>query len=132
MRGDDVRRAGRDAAVQKGFSAMNFCIMAARGLSRTPLFSLLAATALTITVIVPRAQAQAPAPAPAAPKAAPKAAAPKAAPKAAPAPAPSAPAPAGAPSASAPPADQQIQLSYSPWTKVCVKGQDANTKQVCF
>lgn len=30
------------------------------------------------------------------------------------------------------PADQQIQLIYAPWTKFCLKGQDANAKQVCF
>jgi invasion protein IalB len=28
--------------------------------------------------------------------------------------------------------DQQIQLIYSPWTKFCHKGQEANAKQVCF
>lgn len=27
---------------------------------------------------------------------------------------------------------QQIQLIYSPWTKFCLKGQEANAKQVCF
>ncbi len=27
---------------------------------------------------------------------------------------------------------QQVQLVYSPWTKFCLKGQDANAKQVCF
>ncbi|MGA7484805.1 MAG: invasion associated locus B family protein, partial [Bradyrhizobium sp.] len=32
----------------------------------------------------------------------------------------------------APPADQQVQLIYAPWTKFCLKGQDANAKQVCF
>ncbi len=30
------------------------------------------------------------------------------------------------------PQDQQIQLIYAPWTKFCLKGQDANAKQVCF
>jgi len=29
-------------------------------------------------------------------------------------------------------AGQQIQLIYAPWTKFCLKGQDANAKQVCF
>lgn len=28
--------------------------------------------------------------------------------------------------------DQQLQLIYSPWTKFCHKGQEANAKQVCF
>jgi invasion protein IalB len=34
--------------------------------------------------------------------------------------------------ASAPAPDQQVQLIYSPWTKFCLKGQEANAKQVCF
>src|SRR5450631_3748961 len=35
--------------------------------------------------------------------------------------------------AAAQPPDQQIpQLIYAPWTKFCLKGQDANAKQVCF
>ena len=73
------------------------------------------------------------------PAAAPKAAAPKAAPKA-PAKQPAA-APGPQPQAQqAPPQqpaqgqqqDQQVQLIYSPWTKFCLKGQDANAKQICF
>ena len=28
--------------------------------------------------------------------------------------------------------EQQVQLIYAPWTKFCLKGQDANAKQVCF
>jgi invasion protein IalB len=28
--------------------------------------------------------------------------------------------------------DEQVQLIYSPWTKFCTKGQEANAKQVCF
>jgi invasion protein IalB len=39
---------------------------------------------------------------------------------------------AGAPAAGAQPQDQQVQLIYAPWTKFCLKGQDANAKQVCF
>src|SRR4029078_4545181 len=61
----------------------------------------------------------------AAPKAAPKAPAP-ASPPAAQAP------PAGAPAPGAQPQEQQVQLIYAPWTKFCLKGQDANAKQVCF
>jgi invasion protein IalB len=115
---------------------MNFRILAAPAWPRGRVFALLAATALTVTLLAPDAYAQAPAPAPGAP-AAPKAkAAPKAAPKASPAPAPTAqqapPAAAGAPAAGGQPADQQIQLIYAPWTKFCLKGQDANAKQVCF
>jgi len=121
---------------------MNFRILAASVRPRGRVFALLAATALTATLLVPDAYAQTPAPAPGAPApgappAAPKAkAAPKAAPKAPAAPAPSAqqaPAPAaGAPAAGGQPADQQVQLIYAPWTKFCLKGQDAGAKQVCF
>ena len=117
---------------------MNFRILAASVLPRGRVFALLAATALTATLLAPGAQAQQPAPAPGAPAAAPKAkaAAPKAAPKGAPAaPAPAAQQaapPAGAPAAAAQPQDQQVQLIYAPWTKFCLKGQDANAKQVCF
>ena len=47
---------------------------------------------------------------------------PKGAPKAAPA--------KQAPTPAAP--EQQVQFIYSPWTKFCLKGQDATAKQVCF
>jgi len=91
---------------------------------------LLAATTLSASLAVSAALAQTPAPPPGAP-----AATPKAAPKA-PAPAqaqPAQPAP-GAPAqqGAAQPADQQIQLIYAPWTKFCLKGQEANAKRVCF
>jgi invasion protein IalB len=118
------------ASVQKGFSAMNFRMLAAPAWPRGRVFALMAAAALGATFLATDVWAQAPAPA--APKAAPKAAAPKAAQKA-PAPAPTqqpAAPPAGQPAA--PPADQQVQLIYAPWTKFCLKGQDANAKQVCF
>jgi invasion protein IalB len=101
--------------------------------------ALLAASALSATLIATGAQAQQPAPAPGAPKAAPAPApaAPKAPPKAAPkgpagAPGAQAP-PAGAPAGAAPqPQEQQVQLIYAPWTKFCLKGQEAGAKQVCF
>ena len=122
---------------------MNFRILAASVRPRGRVIALLAATALATTFLAVEVQAQtaAPAPAPAAaPKAKPKAA-PKAAP-AAPAPAAQAAPPAGAPApaagtppaaANAQPPDQQVpQLIYAPWTKFCLKGQDANAKQVCF
>jgi invasion protein IalB len=125
------------ASVQKGFSAMNFRILAASVRPRGRVFALLAATALVASLVVPEVQAQQAAPAPA-PAAAPKAKkpAPKPAP-AAPAPAaqaaPPAAAPAGAPpAAGGQPPEQQVQLIYAPWTKFCLKGQDANAKQVCF
>jgi invasion protein IalB len=122
--------------VQKGFSAMNFRILAASVGPRARLIALLAATALAVPFAVSDAQAQAPAPG------APKKAAPKAAPKAPAAPAAQAPAqqppaaqaqaPAQQGGAPAQPQDQQVQLIYAPWTKFCLKGQDANAKQVCF
>ncbi len=113
---------------------MNFRILAAPVWPRGRVFALMAVTAMTATLLAPDLLlAQTPAPAPAAPKA-------KAAPKAAPKGAPAAPAPAAQqaappPAAAAPPAqqaDQQVQLIYAPWTKFCLKGQDANAKQVCF
>jgi invasion protein IalB len=115
---------------------MIFRILAAPAWPRGRAFALLAATAVAASLLTPDAQAQTPAPAPAAPAApaaAPKAKAPAAAPKAAPKAAPAAPAPAAqqAPPAGQPP-EQQIQLIYAPWTKFCLKGQDANAKQVCF
>lgn len=116
---------------------MNFRILAASVRPHGRVFACLAATALSVTLVASAVQAQTPAPAPGAPAAAPKAkAAPKAAPKApAAAPAPTAqqaPPAAGAPAAGAQPADQQVQLIYAPWTKFCLKGQDAGAKQVCF
>jgi invasion protein IalB len=107
---------------------MNFRILAPRG----RVFALLATTVLAASFLTAEAQAQAPAPT-AAPKAKPKAA-PRA--PVAPAPAAQAAPPAGAPAAGAPPAQAQAQdmpqLIYAPWTKFCLKGQDANAKQVCF
>src|SRR5580692_7170060 len=110
--------------------AMSFRILSASVQPRGRVFAWLAATALVASLVAPEVQAQqpAPAPAPAARKA--KKAAPNPAP-AAPAPAQSAP-PAAAPATGAQPPEQQIQLIYSPWTKFCMKGQDANAKQVCF
>ncbi|MBN8984219.1 MAG: invasion associated locus B family protein, partial [Rhizobiales bacterium] len=85
-----------------------------------------AAAAFAATTLVPVAQAQQPA-APAQQKAKSNGkAAPKAAPKAAEQPA---QAPAAQPQQ---PPQQQVQLIYAPWTKFCLKGQDANAKQVCF
>src|SRR5512135_2345863 len=97
---------------------MNFRDLASSVGPRGRLVALLAATALAVS-FVSDAQAQA---------APPKGRAPVAAPR------PPAPAAPGAPPAQAqqPPADQQIQLIYAPWTKFCLKGQDANAKQVCF
>jgi invasion protein IalB len=119
---------------------MNFRILAATVWPRGRVFALLATTALAVSLQAPDVNAQAPAPAApkakarAAPKAAPAAPAPQAqqVPPAAGAPAAGA-SPAGAPAAAGgQPADQQVQLIYAPWTKFCLKGQDANAKQVCF
>jgi invasion protein IalB len=116
---------------------MNFRILATSVGPRGRLLAMLAATVLAFPLAVD-AQAQTPAPAPGAPKAAPKAP-PKAAPKGPAGPptaqAPAQPAPAGGPAAQAgqqPPEQQVPQLIYAPWTKFCLKGQDANAKQVCF
>jgi invasion protein IalB len=119
---------------------MNFRILAASVRPRGQLLALLAATALALPSGSIHAQQPSPTPAPA--PAAPKKAAPKpAAPKAAPAPAPTAQAPAPQQPAQAqpaqaqqgqPPQQQQLELIYAPWTKFCLKGQDANAKQVCF
>ena len=108
---------------------MNFRILAGSIRPRGQILALLAASALSATLVASGAQAQQPAPAPGAPKAPPKAA-PKA-PAPAGAPAAQAP-PAGAPAAGAQPPEQQVQLIYAPWTKFCLKGQEAGAKQVCF
>ena len=73
------------------------------------------------------ASAQAPAPA-----------APAAKPTPAKKPAKPAPTPAAPPAEAPQPApgqaqgNDQVQLIFSPWTKFCLKGQEANAKQVCF
>jgi invasion protein IalB len=38
----------------------------------------------------------------------------------------------GSPPAQQQQGDQAPQLTYSPWTKVCQKGQEANAKRLCF
>src|SRR5882757_459633 len=88
-------------------------------------FAVAAATTMLTALIGSGAFAQAPPPAAPAPKAAPKPP-PKAAPKP-----PEAPAAQQSPQAQAP-AGEQPQLIFSPWTKFCLKGQEANAKQVCF
>ena len=79
------------------------------------------AVALTAVMLAVAAGSLVLAQAPPAPKAQPKAQ-PKAPPQ-------QPPAPAQAPSAGAP---EVPPLTYSPWTKVCLKGQEANAQQVCF
>jgi invasion protein IalB len=82
-------------------------------------FALIGTTAMLATLSGFGALAQTP------PKAQP---APKAAPK-------PAQKPAEAPAGQAQPGQaqgEQPQLIFSPWTKFCLKGQEANAKQVCF
>jgi invasion protein IalB len=97
------------------------------------LAAITATASLAIAVAVAAstlASAQTPAPAPAAPT--------KPAPAKKPAKPPAAPAQAAPPAeGQAPPQGQgqgndQVQLIFSPWTKFCLKGQEANAKQVCF
>ncbi len=109
---------------------MNFRILAGSIRPRGQLLALLAASALSATLIASGAQAQSPrrrrrpsrseSGSRRLPRKAP------AAPPAAQAP------PAGAPAAAAQPPEQQVQLIYAPWTKFCLKGQEAGAKQVCF
>ena len=106
---------------------MNFRILAAQALPRGRVVAAIAAGAVLAAAVVSSSFAQAPAPAPAAPKA-PKA---PAAPKAATAPA-AAQAPAAGAAAAPAAEQQQVQLIYQPWAKYCMKGQDANAKEVCF
>ena len=110
---------------------MNVCIASAPTRPGTRAFAVAGRAVALLTAMLaiaagPPVLAQAPPPAqtPAqpAPKAQPKAQ-PKAPPQQAPAPAAS-DKPAGGPEV--PP------LTYSPWTKVCLKGQEADAQQVCF
>jgi invasion protein IalB len=77
------------------------------------------------------ASAQTPAPAPAAPAAKPTPAK-KPAKPAQPAPQPEAQQPPPAQGQQQAQGNDQVQLIFSPWTKFCLKGQEANAKQVCF
>jgi invasion protein IalB len=74
------------------------------------------------------ASAQTPAPAPAAPKPAPAKKPPAKPPAAQAAP----PAEAQPPAQGQAQGNDQVQFIFSPWTKFCLKGQEANAKQVCF
>jgi invasion protein IalB len=113
--------------IQERFSAMNSRLLSALALPRgRVLAGLVAAAAFAV---LPAGAQQPPAqqqqPAPKAP--------PKAAPKTPPAAKKDAPPPAAQPQQqAAQPQQDQVQLIYSPWTKFCLKGQDANAKQVCF
>lgn len=105
---------------------MNSRLLSALVASRRPFASAVAAAAV-VTLAGAPATAQQPAqPNQQAPKTAPKAA-----PKT-PAKNPAPPAAAAQPAQPAPAQQDQVQLIYSPWTKFCLKGQDASAKQVCF
>jgi invasion protein IalB len=115
---------------------MTYSIAApARPVSRR-LAAITATAILTVALAVATstlASAQTPAPAPAAPSPA----APKPAPAKKPAKPPATPAAPPGDAQQAPPQGQaqgndQVQLIFSPWTKFCLKGQEANAKQVCF
>jgi invasion protein IalB len=79
-------------------------------------------TAMLAATVGSPVLAQAPPPAQPAPKAQPKAQ-PKAAPQQP---------PAGAANDKAAGGPEVPPLTYSPWTKVCLKGQETNAQQVCF
>ena len=106
---------------------MNFPKMAALAWPRAQAFAVLTAAAFAATTSMTPAQAQ-----PANNHKAPAKTAPKAAPAQKGAPAAQAPTAPQAPAAGQQPPEQQVQLIYAPWTKFCLKGQDANAKQVCF
>ena len=119
---------------------MNFRILAASVRPRGRVFALLAATALSAALLVP-AEAQQPA-APAARRLRPQRRRPPPRPRRRPPPRPPRAAPpsrrrrqpSGAPRPRRRSSRQnsRSQLIYAPWTKFCLKGQDANAKQVCF
>jgi invasion protein IalB len=86
-------------------------------------FALAAATTMLSALMSATAMSQTPPP-----PAPPKAAAPKAAPKAQAKP----PAEAAPQGQAQQQANGGLQLVYSPWTKLCQKGPEANAKQICF
>src|SRR5579871_1290309 len=109
-----------------------------RGLAVAALTAAVALAFAAPTFAQPTPPAAAPAPK-AKEKAAPKAPAKQPAPTAQKQPAAPAQQQAQQPAQPAPPQqaqgqqqDQQVQLIYSPWTKFCLKGPEANAKQICF
>src|ERR1700692_3238864 len=121
---------------ERGRQLITYSIAAPAGPVGRRLAAITGTAILTVAFAVAMstlASAQTPAPAPAAP----------ADPKPAPAKKPAKP--AQAPAQAAPPAEaqqppaqgqaqgnDQVQVIFSPWTKSCLKGQEANPKQVCF
>ncbi len=109
---------------------MTYSIAAPAGPVSRRLAAITGTAILTVALAVAMstlASAQAPAPA-----------APAAKPTPAKKPAKPAPTPAAPPAEAPQPApgqaqgNDQVQLIFSPWTKFCLKGQEANAKQVCF
>jgi len=101
---------------------MNIGIASAPARPGTRAFAVAAALVAAMSIVaIGGSAAQAQAPAQPAPKAQPKAQ-PKAPPQ-------QPPAQAQAPGAGAP---EVPPLTYTPWTKVCLKEQEANAQQVCF
>jgi invasion protein IalB len=126
-------RVRADSGKQEGLVMVHWLVSApARPAARA--FAVAMATTMLTALMSLGASAQTPPapPAPPAPKAQPaRPAAPKPPPAQKPA---EAPAPQGQqqPQQQAQPQGEQPQLVFSPWTKFCLKGQDANAKQVCF
>jgi invasion protein IalB len=118
-----------DTIQEEGFSAMNSRFLSPLALPRgRVLAGLVAAAAFAV---LPASAQQPPAQQQPAPKAPPKAA-PKTPPAVKKDAAPPAAQQQPAQQQAAQPQQDQVQLIYSPWTKFCLKGQDANAKQVCF
>jgi invasion protein IalB len=105
---------------------MNFWTASAPARPAACALAFVVSTAIVTLAAGPAAFAQTPPATPPAPKAAPKPL-PKQTPQAQPPQA----APGGAPQPQAGAGDQP-QLIYTPWTKFCLKGQEANAQQVCF
>jgi invasion protein IalB len=103
---------------------MNVRIGSALARPGAGVLALVLTTTLTAVTVGSTAFAQTPPPAPKAPAAKAPPAAPKGPPATAQQKAPEAAQPA--------PEAQQPQLIYSPWTKFCLKGQEAGAQQVCF
>src|SRR6185437_1442430 len=104
---------------------MDYRVASGRPLGRPLTVSFAAASLLTAALAIPALAQQPAAPArPAAPKAAPAKPMQQKPQQAQPA---QQPAPAQPPAT----AEQQPQLMYSPWIKVCGKGQETNNKEVC-
>ena len=104
---------------------MDYRVASARPLGRTLTVYFAATSLLTAALAIPALAQQPAAPArPAAPKAAPAKPMQQKPQQAQPA---QQPAPAQPPAT----AEQQPQLMYSPWIKVCGKGQETNNKEVC-